>query len=182
MHDDFTWCVQKAELRSAFIDLYANGKWYTWALTAVLGVSLGASFYLVSACDRKLQARNENIFYFWLMVAIPTIFGINQRFHPKHTMIRIAYMTSLMGYFFAMSIWAQNLYQYLSVPHLDHQVNTYQEMNDLSFHIATTNESFLNFLIDDNVSDSIFIFYLFSFCTFSFYHFSFLGAQQFRFG
>lgn len=152
IQDDITWCVKKAGLTSTFFDLYAIGVWYIWVVMAMAGFVYGILLYLLSGSDPKLKQRKENLMYFWIIVTSPMLIGLNQRFQPSDWRIRYSYIVTLFGYFAAMTIWTQSLYQYLSVTHFDHQVSTYDEMKELSFRVASTNDSLLSFLMVGTVS------------------------------
>lgn len=152
IQDDITWCVKKAGLTSTYFDLYAIGTWYSYVVFATAAYLYGIMLYFLSASDPELKQRKANLMYYWIVVTSPMLLGMNQRFQPSGWRIRCTYIVTLFGFFAAMTIWTQSLYQYLSVTHYDHQVSTYSEMKELSFRVASTNDSILSFLMVGTVS------------------------------
>lgn len=80
-------------------------------LTLIFGVGYGSGLllYIMIQFDLEYEHRNHRDWHYttWL-IALPAVIGVNQRFHPKHSAIRLYYGLMLLV---MMVVW-QSLFWY----------------------------------------------------------------------
>lgn len=97
IQDEYTWCIQRAKLLPLDLNMLQLFSILIWIIIAcqVLMQSIVLSFLI--QFDRKYkQRKHRDLVYSTLLISLPSIIGISQRFHPKNSLLRIYYGFNLL--------------------------------------------------------------------------------------
>lgn len=91
--DRLMWCTQKARHFPLSLNI-----WFVMTPTVLLILIFGIGYvsgfvlYIFVQFDLEYQHRNQRDWHYttWLIM-LPAVCGLNQRFHPKYTVLRIFY-------------------------------------------------------------------------------------------
>lgn len=151
IQDDITWCVQQSKNYPMIINLFSAATPECWLLM-ILGVG-GVSaivMYLMIQFDLEYEMRNNhNLMYIIILVALPALIGINQRFHPKFAPLQIFYGLLILIMVFAWQSIFLLGWRFFSVPVQRPQTATVAELIDYRFRLAGSIEAF-SFVSNEN--------------------------------
>lgn len=157
MQDDLTWCVQKAALMPWILNLPTAMSATCWVLL-LLGYVYVSGFllYIVIQFDTKYKHRNRRDWHYttWL-IAMPSMIGLGQRFHPLSWRLRFFYAWMLLAMVIMMQIIMAFLYEYLQVRFPMHQIATVDEINSNGLVLMGSTRVWSLISLDDKVSEAV---------------------------
>lgn len=151
--DDMTWCVKKATHVHFLLHIFLAATPEIW-ITLIFGIGYTTGFllYLMIQFDSEYKHRNQRDWHYttWL-IALPAVIGVNPRFHPKSSFLRIFYCFTLI-----MSMFEWQIYLFLGVKFFKvhvrkHQISTTAEIIDWEYRLLGTDEVFGLISFDDRV-------------------------------
>lgn len=138
IQDDLTWCVQKAKNVPKLLTVYFAATPEVW-LILIFGVGYisGLVFYIMIQFDLEYKHRNQRDWHYTtLLIALPAVIGINQRFHPKYTSLRLFYLTLVIMNIFNWQVLLFKGLKFAKITIPKRQISTIAEIVDNDFHLA----------------------------------------------
>lgn len=134
-----------------------------------IGYTTGWILYIMIQFDLKYEKRNQRDWHYTiLLIALPTVIGISQRFHPKSGSLRVFYCFMLIT---SIAIWQIVLFlgvKFLKVPVQKHQLSTTAEIIDWTYRLTGSPEVLSLISFDERVSSTeILLDIIRSFCSIS---------------
>lgn len=122
--DDYTWCIKRSTLLPLELNLFHVCSIIIWFLIVLHVIVQSVVLNILLQFDRDYAKRDyRDWIYVFLFVSMPAVIGVSQRFHPKHTLLRIYYGLNLLcgviivaylltfGYsFLKRSIWSYQIH------------------------------------------------------------------------
>lgn len=130
MQDNLTWCLQKATAKSWIMSFMTAISPATWILL-LLGPIYGTSciLYLMMQFDRNYEQRNNRDWHYTvILIALPMLTGLNQRFQPKSWSIRVFYGCMVLSMFAFAQIGATFTFKYIKLQFPTYQMATVEEL------------------------------------------------------
>lgn len=112
----------------------------------------GLILYIMIQFDLKYEKRNQRDWHYatWL-IALPAVIGINQRFQPKCSPIRIFYGFILIMMIFLWQIVFYFLVRFIKIPYPRPQVSKIVEIIDWEYRLSGPIEVFHLVTMDERV-------------------------------
>lgn len=137
--DDYTWCVQRARLLPLFLNIPNAAPGVAWASLFIVCFANGLILFIFMQFDRKdAQCHTRDVFYATLLISMPAIIGISQRFHPKYWPLRIYYCSMLFEGIFIFAVGLSFALECLKKSIWAHQVYTIAEIIENNYRLAGT--------------------------------------------
>lgn len=154
LQDEFTWCVQKSKTYPMIINAFLAVSPTCWFIL-IFGIAYGLTLliYIMVQFDLKDNHRNKRDWhYILIMITIPAIVGLNQRFKPKSTSLRFFYAFILIMMLFIWQIVYFKAIRFIKVPMQRPQISTIDGITSHSFNLCGSHEvkAFIQF--DERVS------------------------------
>lgn len=142
--DDLTWCVQKSKNYPMIINLLSAATPECWFLMifGVGGISALIMYFMIQFDLNYEMRNNHNLVHMIVLVALPALIGINQRFHPKFMPLRIFYGFLILIMVFAWQSIFLLGWRFFSVPAQRPQTSTVDELIDYDFRLAGSVDAF----------------------------------------
>lgn len=151
--DDLTWCVQRAGHFSMIISALFAATPECWLLL-IFGIGYTSSFlvYIMIQFDLEYKHRNKRDWhYISILVILPAIIGVNQRFQPKFMPLRMFYGLIILIYVFSWQAIFLLGYRYLKEPIPRTQVSTITEIIYNNYRLSGSSETLSLISFDDRV-------------------------------
>lgn len=128
--DDFTWCIHKAEFFPTILNFFAIAPLGIWlSLFFGFGYGWGLILFIMIQFDRKYDQRNNRDWHYTtLLITLPAVIGLGQRFHPISNQVRLFYGLMLLSMVVFMQICFVFVLHYLKIRVPRHQVATVEEL------------------------------------------------------
>lgn len=112
-------------------------------LFVIFGVAYGAGslLYIMMQFDFEYTHRNDRDWHYiiWLIM-LPALLGVNQRYHPHHSLIRLFYGSLLVLMVFAWQPLFWYGYPFFQKPTQMHQISTIDEIVHNEYRLVGTPE------------------------------------------
>lgn len=128
--DDLIWCIQKAGKWPWLFNLLSSPVPFVCLLIILgYGYIYGTLVYILIQFDTKYEQRNHRDWHYTtLLVALPSVIGIGERFRPISWNIRIFYGAILIAMVLAVQVAVAYWYQFLQIQAPIHQIATIDEI------------------------------------------------------
>lgn len=148
-----TWCVPKAK----FYSLLLNGVYGTslpiWCTGFATFYFIGFIVYIYIQFDLEYEQRNQHDFnYVMLSIILPTVFGSNNRFHPKLSSIRIYYVFTLLITFILWQVVFLLGIEFMKTPIQQPQISSVNDIVSKNFRLSGSTEVFGLIASDERVN------------------------------
>lgn len=119
------WCIKKANFYPIMFSMFFIATLDSWLALFGCGYLAGTIIYILIQFDTKYKRRNQlDCHYANMLIALPGFTGINQRFHPHHTMLRLIFIYISMLFVLVWPALMLDIVQFLKVPVQWPQVST----------------------------------------------------------
>lgn len=142
IQDDLTWCVQKAKFYPIDLNIFLFESGESWILyTFGVFFGIGIVVYFFMQFDLEYQfLRQCDWHYATYLVSLPICIGVNQRFQPKHSALRLFCFFMIMINFVAWQMKCFKAIRYIQLPVERPQISTVTELIDNDFRLAGTDQ------------------------------------------
>lgn len=130
LQDDLTWCIQNAGKMPWIFNLVTTMSPAVWLIVFfAYGYVSGFLLYLLIQFDAKYKQRNNrDIHYTTILISLPSVIGVTQRFQPYSGKIRIIYAIVLVGLIIGVQIALVHFYKFLQIRFPRYQIATLDEI------------------------------------------------------
>lgn len=139
--DDLTWCVQKSTYFPLFMNVWLGTSIPMWIGMFTGFVIVVFIFYLLIQFDVEYKQRNQHdINYAIMFILVPIFIGMNARFQPKLSSIRLIYGLLLLV---MVSFWQIIFFldvRFIKIPIQRHQISSIREIVQEDFHLIGSPE------------------------------------------
>lgn len=152
LQDDLTWCVQKSKNHPLILNVFwvATPECYILIIFGV-GYPIGLIYYIMIQFDMKYRNRNQRDWHYsMIVIALPAITGMNQRFQPQHMVLRFFYAFILFMSFVYWQIFFFFLIRFMQ-PVSQWQISTVAEMVENGFRLSGSYEVLSLITFDERV-------------------------------
>lgn len=157
--EDLTWCVQRAKYIPFTLNLFLAASPTVWVSGSLIwGYASATVMYILIQFDLEYNKRNHRDFHYmcWI-VTFPTMIGMTQRFHPKHSILRIYYCLVALTLSFAWQKMFFHAFPFFTIPSRYAQISTVDQIVSDQFRLAGNSMETLKFIsMDKRVRDSNF--------------------------
>lgn len=156
--DDLTWCIQRAKFFSFLLNAFLMADPECWLLIIfAVGYGLGSLLYIGIQFDLKYEQRNQRDWHYTtLLIMLPTVIGINQRYNPGFFSLKIIYFVVVMACVVHFQIFFFQGNRFLKIPVRHSQKSTVTEIIAKDFRLSGSNEVLSMIKFDERVN--IFVF------------------------
>lgn len=153
------WCVQQTGYFSHILKwslIFTPSVWFI--LIFGIGYVSGFVIYLLIQFDLKYKHRNQRDWHYthWL-ITLPAVIGVNQRFHPKSTPLRMFYLLLVVSMMFAWQILFFSIMWFTQMPIKKLQISTVSEIIDNEYRLTGSSDVLNLILHDERVGFKLFL-------------------------
>lgn len=116
---------------------------YCWILILCAPFGVGLFLYVLIQFDIEDKHRNHrNFHYIMIMIILPGITGINQRYNPNHQMLRLLTFYCSAIFVLGWVVFFFQLLRFIKVPVQFAQISTAADLVDNRFRLSGSNNVF----------------------------------------
>lgn len=151
--DDLTWCIQRARLFSFLVNTYLMADPICWLLIIfAVGYGLGFLLYIGIQFDLEYEQRNHRDWHYTtLIIMLPTVIGVNQRYQPGFFSLKIIYFVVIMMCIIHFQIFFHHGTRCLKIPFRHSQKSTVSEIVENGFRLSGSMEVLSMMKFDERV-------------------------------
>lgn len=148
-----TWCVPRAKFYSLLMNGVLGASPLIWCTAIATFYIIGFIAYIFIQFDLEYEQRNQHDFHYVMLFIIwLTVFGCNNRFHPKLSIIRIYYVLTLLITFIFWQIVFLLGIEFMKTPIQHPQTSTVKDIARKNFRLSGSTEVFGLIASDERVN------------------------------
>lgn len=151
--DDFTWCVQRSKFYPVILNFFliATPECFILIIFGV-GYVTGLILYAIIQLDVEYKYRNQRDWHYTtLLIMLPAVIGVNQRYKPKHFAIKILYFVIIVACVVHWQLFFYALIHYFQTPLHRPQISTINEIIENGFRLCGSSEVLSLISFDEKV-------------------------------
>lgn len=162
IQDDLTWCVHRADILPAYLNIFRLADLSSCLIYAVLVASSGILLFVYSKTDPQIIHINKNIYYMVLLAALPASggFAVNRGVLPHRTIFRICFCLILLASFVGLVIFSCFLSSTALHTYRLVQVADVDQLLEQEFDLSSSPASYTIIMDQKKVKKSVDIFLL----------------------
>lgn len=136
--DDLTWCIKRAPFYSHMVNAFFLADPECWILI-IFGVGYVSGFLLYFGIpfDLEYDRRNQHDWHYTtLLIMLPLVIGVNQRYQPKFFALRLIYFVISLACIAHWQIFLFKLVRFVKIPIRHPQIATIDEIVERGFRLA----------------------------------------------